>query len=110
MNVIALDIETKNLDMESDGVAFGNPEGWLVSCVSVWDASLNNHQDYNYANLPEIPDSIRQEYRVESFETLNDDLNEWYDKGYLCSPKTDSNLICQSLANQLRKVVAESEK
>ena len=87
MNVIALDIETKNLDMEADGVAFGNPDGWMVSCVSVWDASLNNHQDYNYANLPEIPDSIRQEYRVESFETLNDDLNEWYDKGYLLLTK-----------------------
>ena len=39
MKVIALDIETKNLDMESEGLDFGNPEGWKTSCVSIWDSS-----------------------------------------------------------------------
>lgn len=87
MKVIALDIETKNMDMSADGLEFDDPRGWLVSCVSVWDAGVNHQPDYNYANLPEIPDSVRAEYRVESFSTLQHDLQEWFDKGYLLLTK-----------------------
>ena len=32
---IALDIETANLDMDTEGLAFGDPQGWRVSCVGV---------------------------------------------------------------------------
>lgn len=32
---VALDIETANLDMDAEGLAFGDPQGWRVSCVGV---------------------------------------------------------------------------
>ena len=34
---IALDIETANLDMEAEGLQFGNPKGWKTSCVCIYD-------------------------------------------------------------------------
>ena len=33
---IALDIETANLDMEAEGLEFGNPKGWKTSCVCLY--------------------------------------------------------------------------
>lgn len=87
MKVIALDIETKNLDMAADNLSFNEPQGWLVSCVSVWDAGVLSENDYNYAHLAEIPEAVRVAYRVESFETLKHDLEEWYSEGYLLLTK-----------------------
>lgn len=101
MNVIALDIETKNLDMESEGLEFSKPHGWQVSCVSIWDASLDRHNEYNYADLAEIPDDVRKEHRVESFQTLRDDLAEWFNNDYLLITKNgakfDLPIICKSV-------------
>ena len=57
MKVIALDIETKNLDMESEGLDFGNPNGWETSCVSIWD-STGKGWFYNYADVDELPYEI----------------------------------------------------
>ena len=34
---LVLDIETANLDMESEGLAFDNPKGWTTSCVGIYD-------------------------------------------------------------------------
>jgi len=87
MKVIALDIETKNLDMVADNLSFNEPQGWLVSCVSVWDSGVLSENDYNYAHLAEIPEAVRVAYRVESFETLKHDLEEWYSEGYLLLTK-----------------------
>ncbi len=102
MNVIALDIETKNLDMVADNLSFDNPQGWLVSCVSIWDSSVNTENDYNYANLAEIPEAVRVAYRVESFDTLKKDLEEWYENGYLLLTKNgdkfDLPIINKSIA------------
>ena len=30
---VALDIETANLDMDAEGLAFDDPQGWRISCV-----------------------------------------------------------------------------
>ena len=37
MKYVVLDIETSNLDMEAEGLTFGNPEGWNTACVSLYD-------------------------------------------------------------------------
>jgi hypothetical protein len=44
MKVIALDIETANLDMDAEGLSFSNPQGWKTSVVCVY----NSHEDKNY--------------------------------------------------------------
>ena len=35
ITAVALDIETGNLDMDAEGLSFGDPTGWVVTCVGV---------------------------------------------------------------------------
>ena len=35
MKVIALDIETANLDMDAEGLAFDNPKGWKTAVAYI---------------------------------------------------------------------------
>ena len=53
MRVIGLDIETSNLDMDADGLSFGDPTGWTTSCVSIYD----HHRDATFHYVAD-PDSL----------------------------------------------------
>jgi len=100
MKVIALDIETKNLDMKAEGLDFGNPKGWKVSCVSIWHPTS---EAYNYADLEDLPLEIIQRFRIRSFEQLEDDLENWYANDYLLLTKNGTNfdlpIISKSIAD-----------
>ncbi len=52
MKIIGLDIETLNLDMDSEGLEFDNPQGWKTSCVCIYD----HHRDltYHYVEDPKL--------------------------------------------------------
>jgi len=55
--VICLDIETSNVSMKSEGLYFGNPDGWKTSCVCIYDGYED--KGYYYVNDPEL---IKQRY------------------------------------------------
>jgi|TARA_X000001036_G_scaffold321810_1_gene300274 DNA polymerase elongation subunit (family B) len=88
MKVIALDIETKNLDMEAEGLDFNNPKGWEVSCVSIYHP---NHKPFNYAQWETLPSDVMEEYTVMSFQQLEEDLQAWWDDGYTLITKNGTN-------------------
>ena len=67
MKVIALDIETKNLDMKAEGLDFNNPDGWKVSCVSIWHPTSGA---YNYAGKDYFGSMAM------SFEQLKDEISK----------------------------------
>ena len=43
---LVLDIETANLDMEAEGLAFDNPKGWTTSCVGKYGHGNGEAQAY----------------------------------------------------------------
>ncbi len=88
MKVIALDIETKNLDMEAEGLEFSNPQGWETSCVSIWHPESGS---FNYAQWETLPADVMEKFTVMSFHQLNEDLQTWFDEGYLLLTKNGTN-------------------
>ena len=88
MKVIALDIETKNLDMKAEGLDFNNPDGWKVSCVSIWHPTS---EAYNYAQWETLPAEVMEKFTVMSFEQLKEDLQTWFDDGYTLITKNGTN-------------------
>jgi len=88
MKVIALDIETKNLDMKAEGLDFGNPQGWEVSCVSIWHPTSG---PYNYAQWEDLPAEVMEKFTVMSFQQLEDDLQTWWDDGYTLITKNGTH-------------------
>lgn len=80
---IALDIETMNLDMKSEGLSFDNPKGWTTSCVCIYDptksADLRNHR---YGDTNRLPAHIVSDLNIKSWKQLKNDLASWFDKGY----------------------------
>ena len=88
MNVIALDIETKNLDMGAEGLDFGNPKGWEVSCVSIYHPTAGA---FNYAQWESLPAEVMEKFTVMSFQQLKEDLQTWWDDGYTLITKNGNN-------------------
>ena len=105
MKVIALDIETKNLDMKAEGLDFNNPDGWKVSCVSIWHPTSGA---YNYAGKDYFGSMAM------SFEQLKDDLQTWFEDGYTLITKNGTNfdlpIISKSIADGgcgVKKIIKE---
>lgn len=113
LKVIALDIETKNLDMETEGLEFSNPKGWKTSCVSIYDCTGGGYF-YNYADLEELPYEIIEDYGVLPFEALKNDMNQWYEEGYLLLTKNGNNFDLPIISKPISEggcgVAAEVEK
>ena len=102
MKIIALDIETKNLDMKSEGLDFGNPKGWKTSCVSIWD-STGKGWFYNYADIEELPYEIIEDFGVLPFESLKGDLEQWFKEGYLLMTKNGNNFDLPIISKPISK-------
>ena len=57
LRIISLDIETANLDMDAEGLSFGDPKGWRTSCVCIHNSTTgitNNiicHPKENYLQI-----------------------------------------------------------
>ena len=90
--IIALDIETANVDMREDGLSFNNPRGWIISCVCIYDACKN--KGYYYVKDPV---KIKSHYegilenhpvKIDIFDSLYNlemikvHLNKWRSEGY----------------------------
>ena len=85
MKVIALDIETANLDMDAEGLAFDNPKGWKTAVVCMYNA----HHDMSYIYVhPDIHGEIVRQCGgklgiVYTFEMLAYHLRNARNDGYL---------------------------
>jgi hypothetical protein len=90
--VICLDIETSNVSMKSEGLYFGNPDGWKTSCVCIYDGYED--KGYYYVNDPEL---IKQRYaevmddhpvkdsmfnHLFSFKDMLQMMEDFFNKGY----------------------------
>jgi len=83
--IIALDIETANLDMKKERLDFGNPKGWRTACVCVYD-SVSQEEHFYVADetamtiLNDGFDKFRK--RVKNIYYLASDLERWFEKDY----------------------------
>ena len=85
--IIALDIETLNLDMEKEGLSFDNPAGWTTSCVCIYDAYFQEEfyyvQDDFIRSLLNSNRSLNKlERTVREMKYLSQDLEGWFKDGY----------------------------
>jgi hypothetical protein len=100
MKVIALDIETSNLDMDIDGLTFDDPTGWNTSCVAIHDHHRNG--TFVYVRNPEEL-CLNETENVFPFSFLASDLEEWFYSGYLLVTKNGSSfdlpIISKSVEN-----------
>ena len=98
--IISLDIETANLSMKDDALDFNNPEGWIISCVGVYDSYQDKKHIYVYDNevikklindefesedkeyLQEMIDNESLDYDIWPINALNSHLNSWILEGY----------------------------
>lgn len=86
---LALDIETANLDMESEGLQFGNPDGWQTSCVCLYDfwidEGVENGVPIYYVEDPEkvvsVDDNLKY-YNLRGLSELSSDLERFFKQGY----------------------------
>jgi hypothetical protein len=95
--IVALDIETKNLDMKTEGLKFGQPEGWKTSCVALYEvpfgSEIESGNSYYYAHVDELPyvqaqlDAQGIDIKVNSFSALTFDLARMWEEGYLLITK-----------------------
>ena len=67
---IALDIETANLDMEAEGLQFGNPKGWKTSCVCLYDFWIDEGVDMGrgYYYVPDPQDIITIDPKLAGYD------------------------------------------
>jgi DNA polymerase III epsilon subunit-like protein len=90
--VICLDIETSNVSMKSEGLYFGNPNGWKTSCVCIFDG----YEGKGYYFVKD-PESIIQKYtdimdddpvkksmfnHLFSFTEMLPMMEDFFNKGY----------------------------
>jgi len=85
MKVITLDIETANLDMDAEGLAFDNPKGWKTAVVCMYDSHHNMNSIYVH---PDIHGEIVRQCGgklgiVYTFEMLAYHLRNARNDGYL---------------------------
>ena len=86
---ISLDIETLNLDMEAEGLQFGDPTGWRTSCVCIYDFWIDEGVDSGmgiyYVSDPDHVVEIDSElvgYAIRPLDTLESDLKTYHKQGY----------------------------
>ena len=84
MRIISLDIETANVDMESEGLQFNDPKGWRTAVVGI-------HNSYTGYDMVYVADSILEEvrlrcnlpyHRIHPFSILPYHLRKWRNEGY----------------------------
>jgi len=78
--IIALDIETTNLDMKAEGLSFNEPRGWTTGCVVVYDA-WNDHPHY-FADV-ELSPRHRLRSHLRPLSDLGRCLEHYANKGYI---------------------------
>jgi len=85
MRIIALDIETANLDMKDEGLSFSDPKGWQTAVVGI-------HNHYTGFDMVYVADSMLEEVRlnchlprqrIHPFSILPYHLRRWRNEGYL---------------------------
>ena len=104
---LVLDIETANLDMDAEGLAFDNPQGWTTSCVGIYDIWEGESEGVHYYYVTD-PNKIMtpelEEYNLGSMESLASTLEECYKRGYYIINKYETDDrhidICQLLRDQ----------
>lgn len=86
---IALDIETLNLDMEAEGLQFGDPTGWRTSCVCIYDFWIDEGVDSGmgifYVADPDAiieVDPTMRGYAIRPLDSLSSDLTTYFKQGY----------------------------
>ena len=82
LRIISLDIETENLDMDAEGLSFGDPKGWRTAVVCVHDAKRNITATYVH---PDMIDKVAENEgysNLHSFKTLESHLLKWRADGY----------------------------
>ena len=96
--IIALDIETTNLDMKAEGLSFNEPRGWTTGCVVVYDAW--NDLPHYFADV-EIP-----QHQIEHFcfplSQLGECLEEYANDGYILLTQNGTLFDLPILAKDLR--------
>ena len=109
--IVALDIETKNLDMKAEGLQFGNPNGWKTSCIALYEvpfgSEIESGKSYYYVHKDELPYVQAQiegqglDIVVNPFSCLTIDLHRMWEEGYLLLTKNglgfDLPIISKSL-------------
>jgi len=85
MKIIALDIETANLDMDAEGLKFDNPKGWKTAVVCTYNSKTQ--QNNIYVGKDDYSSVVRkcggQLGMVFPFELLQYHLRSWRNEGYL---------------------------
>ena len=93
MDVIALDIETKNLDISN--LDFNDPQGWNVACVSIFEAQSTpitpTFKGHRYATPADLKKREFEFLALSDFEQLNQQLEKWYQAGYTLITKNGYN-------------------
>lgn len=92
MKVIALDIETANLDMHEEGLSFSNPRGWKTSCICIYDACKKKGYYYvrNPVKIKQKYEGIMDDHPVKkqifeslyNYEMLKVHLKKWLEEEY----------------------------
>jgi|DEB0MinimDraft_6_1074348.scaffolds.fasta_scaffold06135_4 hypothetical protein len=105
---IVLDIETANLDMEAEGLQFGNPNGWQTSCVCLYDFWLDegveNGIGHYYVSNPEEVVSLNTDletYNIRDLSELRNDLIRFFNKDYTLVSKNGLGFDLPILAKSL---------
>jgi len=103
---LVLDIETANLDMESEGLAFDNPKGWTTSCVGIYDIWEGESEGIHYYYVPDphaIMDKDLKEYNIRNIDTLVETLKQCYQSGYYIVTKNGKGFDLPILSKTLEK-------
>lgn len=92
--IIALDIETTNLDMKAEGLSFDDPKGWTTGCVVVYD--VWNDVPHYFADV-EIP-----QHQSEPLSELGECLEQYADDGYILLTQNGTLFDLPILAKDLQ--------
>ena len=110
--LVALDIETKNLDMKLEGLEFGNPEGWRTSCVALYEIPFGSDIEsgicWYYVHGDDLPyvqahvEANNVDIKLQNLSQLTVDLGRMLDKGYLLITKNGLGFDLPILAKSVK--------
>ena len=117
--LVALDIETKNLDMKTEGLEFGNPEGWKTSCIALYEvpfgSEIESGRSHYYVHKDELPyvqaqiDAQGSDIEVNPFSCLTIDLHRMWEEGYLLLTKNGLGFDLPIISKALEMGGADAE-
>ena len=95
--IVALDIETTNLDMKAAGLKFGQPDGWKTSCIALYEvpfgSDIESGKSWYYVHADELHhvqahlDAHEIDIKLNNFSCLTIDLARMWEDGYLLITK-----------------------